>query len=199
MNLEHLENKEYRDLLDQYQEELYNYTRWGRTTCPGTPGTQLVYSGLAGGSRFSNSGGGANYLCLPNIPEYLVDGIPGDTYFSYLYGAEYDHPRFASHDHNVPCAVCYTSQRASKLMIPAKITCPSSWTEEYEGYLMAERHSHPKNAVYECVDKNAEYIPGSYANVNGALFYHVIATCGTGLPCPPYVTTKTITCVVCTK
>ena len=34
--------------------------------------------------------------------------------------------------------------------------------------------------------------------VNDALFYHVIATCGTALPCPPYVTTKTVTCVVCT-
>ena len=116
-----------------------------------------------------------------------------------MYGSEYEHPLFTTHDHNVPCAVCYTSLRASKLMIPAKITCPSLWTEEYEGYLMAERHLHARNAVFECVDKNAESVPGSYANIEGALFQHVIATCGTGLPCPPYVTTKTITCVVCTK
>ena len=88
------------------------------------------------------------------------------------------HPCFVIYDHNVPCAVCYTSKRVSKLIIPARITCPSSWTEEYEEYLKAERHT---------------------ILVNGALFYHVIATCGTGLPCPPYVTTKTITCVVCTK
>ena len=175
------------------------YTRWGRTTCPGTPGTQLLYSGLAGGSSYTQSGGGANYLCLPETPEYLVSGLPSYIYYSYLYGAEYQYPRFTTHDHNVPCAVCYTSQRASKLMIPTKITCPSSWTEEYEGYLMADRYDHKRNVVYECVDKNAETVPGSSANTDGALFYHVIATCGTGLPCPPYVITKTITCVVCTK
>ena len=79
------------------------------------------------------------YICLPTTPQYLVSGIPPD--YSYLYGAEYQYPRFTTHDHNVPCAVCYTSQRASKLMIPARITCPSSWTEEYEGYLTAERHA----------------------------------------------------------
>ena len=116
-----------------------------------------------------------------------------------MYGAEYRRPLFTSHGHNVPCAVCYTSQRASKLMIPARITCYSSWTEEYEGYLMAPYYDSKSNVVYECVDKNAETVPGSYANTDGALFHHVIATCGTGLPCDPYVTDKVITCVVCTK
>ena len=173
------------------------YTRWGRTTCPGTPGTELVYSGLAGGSDSTDSGGGANYLCLPTTPQYLVSGLP--NYYSSLYGAEYRRPLFTSHNYDVPCAVCYTSKRASKLMIPARITCPSSWTEEYEGYLMTEGHSHARSAVYECVDKNAETVPGSYAPTDSALFQHVVATCGTGLPCDPYVTTKTITCVVCTK
>ena len=52
------------------------YTRWGRTTCPDTPGTELVYEGLAGGSANFDSGGGANYLCLPKIPEYLLNGLP---------------------------------------------------------------------------------------------------------------------------
>ena len=47
------------------------YTRWGRTTCPETPGTELVYEGLASGSAFNQYGGGANYLCLLNDPEYL--------------------------------------------------------------------------------------------------------------------------------
>ena len=150
-----------------------------------------------GGSDSTDSGGGANYLCLPTTPQYLVSGLL--NYYSSLYGAEYRRPLFTSHNYDVPCAVCYTSKRASKLMIPARITCPSSWTEEYEGYLMTEGHSHARSAVYECVDKNAETVPGSYAPTDSALFQHVVATCGTGLPCDPYVTTKTITCVVCTK
>ena len=47
------------------------YVRWGRTTCPSTPGTELVYAGKAGGSHYSHSGGGANKLCLPDDPQYL--------------------------------------------------------------------------------------------------------------------------------
>ena len=45
---------------------------------------------------------------------------------------------------------------------------------------------------------DAESVPGSATHIDSSLFYHTIAT-STGLPCPPYVTTKTITCVVCTK
>ena len=172
------------------------YTRWGRKSCPS--GREMVYTGIAGGSRSTHSGGGANYLCLPKDPQYSTNGVPSSSYFSYLYGSEYQYTLAGTHDHNVPCTVCYVATRASTLMIPAHTTCPTSWTKEYQGYLMAERHSH-KRTVYECVDAGAESVAGSAANTDGALFYHVVATCGKGLPCPPYVTTKTITCVVCTK
>ena len=175
------------------------YTRWGRLTCPSTSGTEMLYSGMAGGSPYNHEGGGSSYLCLPKDAEYLKPGVPTGSLFSYLYGSEYEHPLVATHDQNVPCAVCYVSTRATKLMIPAKITCPPDWTEEYKGYLMAERWNHKRNPAYVCVDKDAESLPGGIGNTNGALFYHVVATCGTGLPCPPYVTTKTVTCVICSK
>ena len=177
------------------------YTRWGRTVCPATSGTELVYKGLAAGTSFDHSGGGANYLCITEQPQYLSNTKP--TFRSELYGAEYQSPVFGSlHDHNVPCAVCFTSQRSSKLMIPGKITCPQSWTEEYEGYLMAERSNDSSNKhtmVYECVDKDSKAVPGEARNTNGALFFHVGAVCDVGLPCPPYVANRPITCVVCTK
>ena len=35
------------------------------------------------------------------------------------------------------------------------------------------------------VDKTPEFIPGSAPSVDGAVFYHVEASC-TGLPCAPY-------------
>ena len=62
---------------------------------------------------------------------------------SRVYGAEYQtfdstNPFYSLRDHDVPCAVCYTAERGDKIMIPAKITCPPSWTREYNGYLMAE-------------------------------------------------------------
>ncbi len=106
------------------------YTRWGKSTCPQVEGTELVYSGIAGGTFYNQQGGGANYLCMPKDPEYsttltyrgAVDG------HATIHGAEYQYPLQGSHDYNVPCAVCYVSTRPTVIMIPAKASCPSSWT-----------------------------------------------------------------------
>ena len=176
------------------------YVRWGRTTCPNTPGTELVYAGRAGGSKHSDSGGGANKLCLPDDPQYL-SYQSGHQVTGYLYGAEYEsidrQPFRSVNQHNVPCAVCSVS-RGRLLMIPARTSCPSSWTREYYGYLMAERFSHVSRSTYECVDSSPESVPGSAGDRDGAQFYHVEATCS-GLPCPPYGAGREVTCAVCTK
>ena len=82
-------------------------------------------------------------------------------------------------------------------MIPAKTSCPPSWTREYYGYLMTERYNHHRS-TFECVDKDQQSIDGSHADTNGALFYHVEATC-TGIDCPPFDPAKELNCVVCTK
>ena len=179
------------------------FTRWGRTTCPTTNDTEILYKGKAAGSSHNEYGGGANFICLPDTPEFLSYTPGVSQYQSYIYGAEYEiwnnnGPLAPLHDHNVPCVVCYVSTRVSYLMIPAKITCPKTWTREYQGYLMSERSIHKRNVVYECVDKDAESIPGSTANTNGALFHHVQAQCN-GLLCPPYDKNKELACVVCTK
>ena len=47
------------------------YTRWGKASCPNVIGTELVYAGIAGGSLYTEMGGGANYLCMPHDPDYL--------------------------------------------------------------------------------------------------------------------------------
>ena len=176
------------------------YVRWGRTTCPSTPGTELVYAGRAAGSHYSHSGGGANKLCLPDNPQYL-SYQSGNQGTGYLYGAEYEsydrQPLRSVHDHNVPCAVCSVS-RGKLLMIPARTSCPSSWTREYYGYLMAERYSNEGRSTFECMDSSPESVPGSAGDGDGALFYHTETTC-TGLPCPPYVAGREVTCAVCTK
>ena len=62
---------------------------------------------------------------------------------------------------------------------------------------MTEAYTHNRNS-FECVDKDPESIPGSAADTNGALFYHVEGVCN-GLPCPPYDPQKELTCAVCTK
>ena len=181
------------------------YTRWGRTTCPSTPGTELVYEGRAGGSFYSQQGGGANYLCMPEDPDYPGDMVfqPGVQGWSYVYGTEYQPysagPLSAFHNYQAPCAVCYVPGREISLMIPAKTQCPTSWTKEYYGYLMtAYKGSDHYRTTYECVDKDPEAVSGSVGDQNGALFYHVEANCN-GMPCPQYDPEKELTCVVCTK
>ena len=176
------------------------YIRWGKSSCPSTTGTELVYSGRAGGTFFNTQGGAANKVCLPDDPDYLAD-TAGFTGSNQVWGAEYEfggslHSSLA--DYNVPCAVCYVSTRASVLMIPAKTQCPSTWTREYYGYLTAEHDSYHRSS-FECVDNSPETIPGSSSHLNGALFYYTSTNCNQGLDCPPYESNRILSCVVCTK
>ena len=106
----------------------------------------------------------------------------------------------ASHctdNHKVPCAVCFAATRDTILMIPAKLTCPTNWTLEYTGYLMTEHYTH-RRSTYECVDKDAESVPGLDGSSDIAFLYHVEPICG-GLSCPPYDAQKELTCVVCSR
>ncbi len=176
------------------------YIRWGRTSCPEALGTKLLYSGRTAGIHYTHTGGSAEKICLPNNPDYLssANGVQGQ---SPLHGAEYEsfatQPLRHLHDNNVPCAICYVPTRAAMIMIPAKTQCPTSWTVEYAGYLMTNRYNHARS-VFSWVDKDAQSIPGGVGDENGALFYHVEATCN-GILCPPYDTQRELTCAVCTK
>ena len=106
------------------------YTKWGKKTC--WHGTEHIYKGYAGGGWYNQKGNRANYLCLPKDPQYLNTTVP--TWQSYLYGAEYEtNNRIfgkTTHDYNVPCAVCHVSRKSDKIVIPAKVSCPKSWTRE---------------------------------------------------------------------
>ena len=159
---------------------------------------------MAAGSFYTQKGGGSEYLCLPDQPEFLGVTAGHQDIRARVYGAEYDAyasqspPAFGNlNNHNVPCVACSTSIRGQKIMIPGKISCPSSWTREYYGYLMSEYHNHYRRS-YACVDVNAESIPGSAGDINGALFYFTEVYCH-GIKCPPYAEGNELSCVVCTK
>ena len=176
------------------------YIRWGKSYCPSINGTELVYAGRAGGTHYNTNGGGANKICLPEDPDYLSNtaGYSGSTS---IWGAEYEfHGTLHSNivNHNVPCAVCRVSTRSSVLMIPAKTECPISWTKEYNGYLTAEHDSHHRSS-FECIDNSPDVIPNSSSHLNGALFYYAGANCNAGLDCPPYQSSRILSCTVCTK
>ena len=93
------------------------FTRWGRTTCPNTEGTQLLYDGTVAANH-RGQGGSAEYLCLHKQPQFLstTPGIQGER--SYLDGTEYrssQGPAFISMNyHDAPCAVCYAPTRIAK-------------------------------------------------------------------------------------
>ena len=176
------------------------YTRWGRTICPPTSGTQLVYKGRAAGSYYGHKGGGSDILCMPDDPEYL-NYAPGVQNTSPLYGCEYlpysAQPLRSVYHHNMPCVVC-SGNRSKLLMIPAKINCPPQWQREYFGYLMAPHGTANYRSAFQCVDKDPEKVPGEAGNLHLSNDpHHVEATCN-GLLCPPYDPQKELTCVVCT-
>ena len=177
------------------------YTRWGKSSCPQIQDTELLYSGIMGGTYYDEIGGGTNYLCMPQDPEYssTLTYRAGSQGHSYVYGAEYQSPVQGTNQHNVPCAVCYVSSRPTVVMIPAKASCPPMWTREYYGYMMSASRGHHRT-TFECVAAEQESLPGSHPDTNGALFYHVEAATGeAGLPSPPYNGDQELNCVVCTK
>ena len=163
------------------------YIRWGRTSCPNATGTELVYSGRAGGSST-----GSDFTCLPNDPEYSTSS---DTLRAFtVYGVGYQSSLAGVSGQSIPCTVCYSSLRPTVVMIPAKLTCPPHWTSEYTGYLMT---SSGRRSRHECVDQSPESLSGTAAYQ----FYPLNVGCnGAGLTCPPYSSTgNALTCAVCSR
>ncbi len=174
------------------------YERWGRKVCPS--GADKVYEGFMGGGWFTSNGDGAEYICLPEDPDYIDRSTV--QYQSYIYSTEYRTENLVFSNptelYDAPCTVCRVP-RSTKMVIPAKASCPSSWTMEYTGYYMSASHIHGNNKNYVCIDGNAETLFGSQENTEGALLYFVTANCETSfLPCLPYIRDVPITCVVCT-
>ncbi len=179
-----------------------SYTRWGRTTCPTTEHTELVYQGTTVGSSYHEAGS-TDYLCLHSEPEFLRTIAGQQQWRGKLYATEYEPvqaPAFSNmFRHDAPCSVCYTAARSAKITVPGRITCPASWTKEYHGYLMGSDHHAPRGSRSPvCVDVNAESIPGTSGQNVKSLFYFFETTC-LGIDCPPYTNGAETTCVVCTK
>jgi len=91
--------------------------------------------------------GGSNPQCLPLDPNFLTPISVGTQHRVYIYGSEYyryggsnSHVKRV-HLNDVPCAVCHVSYRNAVYMVPPKYTCPTGWTSEYYGYLMAEYYA----------------------------------------------------------
>ena len=176
------------------------YVRWGRTVCPSGQGTELVYSGTAGGSYYGHSGGAANIICMPSDPNHL-QYQSGQQGYSNMYGVRIrgssGQPLYSSSNYYMSCAVCFVPTRDTILTIPAKVNCPSKWTREYYGYLLAAHIGHNGRLMYECIDSNPER--RTYTSSASTYLYHVEPVCSNGVSCPPYDSSKELTCVVCSR
>jgi len=170
--------------------------------------TLLLFEGHTAGSRYSHTGGGSNYLCLPEDPQWK-NYIDGDQSSGAIYGVEYqldgsNSAMFSTtnnggtslYNYPVPCAVCYVGGRSTILMIPARTQCSDDWTTEYGGYLASAHISHQRTS-YICLDEAPEIAVGDTAKNQGRL-YPVDVRCGS-LPCSVYVDNRELACVVCSK
>ncbi|KAK3084586.1 hypothetical protein FSP39_015964 [Pinctada imbricata] len=170
-----------------------------KVVTPHSYGKSVLRTCYAGGARYNETGGAADYLCLPPDPD-LTEPDPHNQYEAYVWGAEFEGSVFASDSHNkdVPCVVCRLTTTTTQLMIPAKSTCYQGWTFLYSGHLASSSPILPAAGQYVCVDGLPEYVPRGDANLDGKLFYPVAAKCGS-LLCPPYKENFTLKCVVCSK
>ena len=176
------------------------YTRWGRTTCPST-GTDKVYNGFVAGSAWDKPGS-ASYLCLHETPQFLEITPLGQEGRATIYATEYEPDTLALGSmlhHDAPCVVCYIPTRATMITIPARTSCPPSWTREYHGYLMTDKsHEGHHSRTPICVDVSPESVGGSAAYSDRSKLYFMEITCH-GTVCPPYSPGAEIACAVCTK
>lgn len=199
--------------------------RWGHANCPETEGTRLLYTGRAAGSPHYQQGGMSDYLCLPNQPEYpetdyrrhahhqhsfvdqrsSMDQPDADSFVdqrSSVAGAVYmtfeGEPLGISRGGIIPCAICHTSPRSALLVIPARLSCPDSWTREYSGYLLSSSGQVGESSTV-CVDVESESVYDNRDHVVGrARLCHMEAE-DHGLECPPFNPEMELTCAVCTK
>jgi hypothetical protein len=163
----------------------------------------FVLKGYTGGSYIAHAGAAPNYVCMPRDPTWnkYVDTVQA---FAYMYGVEYFgatlDPLFGGSikAHDIPCAVCRSTDRPTAMMLPARDVCYPGWHIEYAGYLMASLHSRPSGTEYICVDGAPEIESNDYRNELGGDLYTVESICG-ALPCGPYVNGRELTCSVCTK
>ncbi len=164
-------------------------------------------SGITAGKVYGESGGGTNILCLPESPQYSDYQYPQGSHpeRAYIYSAGYrifDYPPLEDKlEQEVPCVVCHSYYRRTFIMIPAVKTCPTAWTGEYSGYLMAARYSSFESTEYVCIDVNSETRPDVSRSSRGAYFHPVEARCTPqgNLDCSTYIPGTVMTCVVCTK
>eukprot|EP00164_Ancoracysta_twista_P003890 GFYU01005216.1.p1 GENE.GFYU01005216.1~~GFYU01005216.1.p1 ORF type:complete len:932 (-),score=275.76 GFYU01005216.1:86-2881(-) len=172
------------------------FYRWGRNECP--TGTHRLWNGAMGGARHNHLGGGYNYQCLPDNPQYgeFTDGQQSAG--AEIYQVEYVVNGYGlsglTHlDHlEAVCSACQRVGSVSTVMVPGTNECPTGYITEYAGFLFSGHYTHHVTE-YICVDKTATG-KGHSGHENYSLLHPVEAELLEG-----YRNNDEIACVVCTK
>ena len=155
------------------------YERWGRQDCP-SDGT-LLRAGIMAHSPDSTStswgrGGGSNYLCLPYGENAEWDAPKSGKQSSGLIRrVEYQLSNVQTwasiNNYDAPCAVCQAGGgRRTSIMVPGRLTCPTSMTTEYSGFLASSYYTHSKSE-YACIDVNAMVEPKGSSSSDSTVAY----------------------------
>ena len=150
----------------------------------------IILQGYMGGAPNRASGGGSNYLCLPEKPSY-------STYkeFRQIDASEID----IQMDSNIYCALCERSGKNSMIMYPGSHQCPEKWDLEYTGTLVTQRQL--KRTEYVCLSQ--EIIPkvswwrSSLGTTTVSKSACKILPCGEDSN--TYRSNKNLNCAVCTQ
>lgn len=183
------------------------FTLWGRKNCSSL--FPKLYTGYAGGSHPADTGGAAEYLCMPSDPRWGPNAnlpMPFET-GNHVRGARYQLPiglwqgagTGAVRHQTVPCAVCVGKRHRLSVMIPGREACYRGWTIAYKGYLVSGKIKNPAPSQYICMHQNPQGLRNATLPVtmDSKLMFGVKAKCGS-LPCPPYKN-AILSCVVCVK
>ncbi|KAL4229845.1 hypothetical protein ACF0H5_010237 [Mactra antiquata] len=198
-----LTTKNLQDLLSQTKENIESgsvYIRWGRNECQDN--AEIVYKGFTAGKKWNDGGSGGDTICLPEDPSWLnysTINSPRGTVYGTEINIEEPSGVFEKKvlDQNLPCVACHV-KKSSVIMIPGRGHCYTNWNLEYNGYLMADKHSHPTPHNHVCVDHHPDFMQGGGKNNDDHILYLTISKCGS-LPCPPYANDRELACVVCSK
>ncbi|CAL1298779.1 unnamed protein product [Larinioides sclopetarius] len=183
------------------------YTRWGSKECTDSPMLFKLHTGFMAATTNKGTGGGTDYLCLPENPEFPENepdfGSDVSTVLSGVkYGLMDDHP-FSVHDaryffgKGVPCAMCHMTNRTLVHVFPAEDECPEDWIYEYSGYMMAGSNLPGSHVCFsdppESYEENVEEQQAHTLSI-----LHIANKDG-GLAKPPYVKNAAVKCIVCSK
>ena len=176
----------------------------------GVKGLRFIFcvflEGHIGGSHHNHRGGGSNFLCMPETPQYTKNTDSSvNSNRAYVYPVEYqiytgifetEFPHHGLTYFKTNCSVCNAKGRGSVLMIPGWTDCPRGWRKEYRGYLMAPMKDYHR-AEYICVDAKPELSARPEGTSSRVGFLNFVDTNCEALNCGQYKKDLELSCVIC--